>query len=94
MQTPEAQQLLKAAMIVRADAGQPSDAAIEKASLPKLTIVTGACPRAGKKLVRSKNAADAEHDLNAVMIEAVAAAEKKKETITLVEALMLKSPRL
>ena len=94
MQTPKAQQLLKAAELVRAVAEQPSNATIVKANLPKLTIVTGARPRADKKLVRSKNAADAEHDLTAVMIKAVAAAEKKKETTTLVEALMLKSPRL
>ena len=64
MQTPKAQQLLKAAMIVRAVAGQPSNAAIVKASLPKLTIVTGARPRADKKLMRSKNAAHAENDLS------------------------------
>ena len=94
MQTPKAQQLLKAVLVVRAVAKQPSNAAIVKASLPKPTIDTGARPRADKKLMRPKNAADAEHDLNAVMIEAAAAAEKKKETTTPVEALMLKSPRL
>ena len=51
----------------------------------------GCSPQSCQEAGAIEKAADAEHDLTAVMIKAVAAAKKRKETTTLVETLMLKS---